>query len=176
MAVQLTHEDTYAFAELLELLSLMDEESVSKIPKKLMSLFETHAAKDYTKHLSLDLPLEEQNISEKTISYLGVLCLNYWCDSEEEKEELLFQVRQNDIKKEEELREKYSYEKMFNNQKTEHENTSNNISSESSVKNSNLVTDGSNLPIDYNNLPWFKKVFSKIKNFFNNIFKTKNPT
>ena len=38
MAVELTHEDTYAFAEVLELLSFMDEESVSKVPKKLLNL------------------------------------------------------------------------------------------------------------------------------------------
>ena len=135
MAVELTHEDTFAFAEVLELLSFMDEESVSKIPKKLIALFETHASKSYQKHLSPDLPLEEQNISEKTISYLGVLCLNYWCDSEEEKQDMLNQIRQNDIRKEEELREKYSYEKMFNNQKTSEEHSSNNIVSE--IKQSN---------------------------------------
>lgn len=171
MAVELTHEDTYAFAEVLELLSFMDEESVSKIPKKLIALFETHASKSYQKHLSPDLPLEEQNISEKTISYLGVLCLNYWCESEEEKQDMLNQVRQNDIRKEEELREKYSYEKMFNNQKTSEEHSSNNIVSE--IKQSNY---SENLPIDYNNLPWYKKILSKVRSFFKNILKTKNPT
>ncbi len=171
MAVELTHEDTYAFAEVLELLSFMDEESVSKIPKKLISLFETHASKSYQKHLSPELPLEDQNISEKTVSYLGVLCLNYWCDSEEEKQDMLNQVRQNDLRKEEELREKYSYEKMFNNQKTSEEHSSNNIVSEE--KQSNL---SENLPIDYNNLPWYKKILSKVRSFFKNILKTKNPT
>ncbi len=171
MAVELTHEDTFAFAEVLELLSFMDEESVSKIPKKLIALFETHASKSYQKHLSPDLPLEEQNISEKTISYLGVLCLNYWCDSEEEKQDMLNQIRQNDIRKEEELREKYSYEKMVNNQKTSEEHSSNNIVSE--IKQSNH---SENLPIDYNNLPWYKKILSKVRSFFKNILKTKNPT
>lgn len=172
MAVELTHEDTYAFAEILELLSFMDEESVSKIPKKLMALFENNASKSYQKHLSPDLPLEEQNISEKTVSYLGVLCLNYWCDSEEEKQDMLTQIRQNDIRKEEELREKYSYEKMFNNQKSHEVNSSENMVSE----NTNKSNYSENLPIDYNNMPWYKKILTRVRSFFKNILKTKNPT
>lgn len=176
MAVQLTQEDAFAFAELLELLSFMDEESVNKIPKKLMAIFENNALQSYEKHLSPELPLEEQNISEKTISYLGVLCLNYWCDSEEEKQSLIEQVRQNDIRKEQELREKYSYEKMFNNQKSSSELSSKNISDSDNKESLNSNINSSNLPMDYNNLPWYKKVFSKIRSFFNNIFKTKNPT
>ena len=172
MASQLTREDTYAFAELLELLSFMDEESVNKVPKKLITTFQTHALDTYEKHLSPELPLEEQNISEKTISYLGILCLNYWCDTEEEKQDLINQVRQNDIKKEQELREKYSYDKMFNNQKTTETVDIKNITSENKEQNINHE----NLPMDYNTLPWHKKIFSKIRTFFKNIFKTKNPT
>ena len=173
---QLTKEDTYAFAELLELISYLDEESKDKIPKKLISIFEANALETYEKHLSPELPLEQQNISEKTISYLGVICLNYWCNSEEEKQDLLNKVRENDIRKEKELREKYSYDKMFNNQKSSEENSiQNNIISDSKP-NIDSNSNTSNLPIDYNSLPWFKKVFSKIRNFFNNLFKTKNPT
>lgn len=173
---QLTKEDTYAFAELLELISFLDEESKNKIPKKLISIFEANALETYENHLSPELPLEEQNISEKTISYLSVICLNYWCDSEDEKQELINKMRENDIRKEEELREKYSYDKMFNNQKTSEENSiQNNIISDSK-QNIDSNSSTSNLPIDYNSLPWFKKLFAKIRNFFNNLFKAKNPT
>ena len=173
---QLTKEDTYAFAEILELLSFLDEESKNKIPKKLISIFEANALETYEKHLSPELPLEKQNLSEKTISYLGVICLNYWCDSEEEKQDLINKVRENDIKKEKELREKYSYDKMFNNQ-----NSNKEISTKTSIITDDIkdIEDNintSNLPIDYNTLPWFKKIFSKIRSFFNNLFKPKNPT
>lgn len=173
---QLTKEDTYAFAELLELLSYLDEESRNRVPKKLMSIFEENALETYENHLSPNLPLEEQNISEKTVSYLSVICLNYWCDSEEEKQDLINKMRENDIKKEEELREKYSYDKMFNNQNSV-ENSSKKDSIDTDKKqNIDTNTTVSNLPLDYNNLPWFKKVFTKIRNFFSNLFKTKNPT
>lgn len=173
---QLTKEDTYAFAEILELLSFLDEESKNKIPKKLISIFEANALESYQKHLSPELPLESQNLSEKTISYLGVICLNYWCDSKEEKQDLINKVRENDIRKEEELRKKYNYDNMFNNQNSNNDDTiiSSNVTTDiTDTKNS---INSANLPIDYNSLPWFKKVFSKIRNFFNNLFKTKNPT
>ena len=173
---QLTKEDTYAFAEILELLSFLDEESKNKIPKKLISIFEANALESYQKHLSPELPLESQNLSEKTISYLGVICLNYWCDRKEEKQDLITKVRENDIRKEEELRKKYNYDNMFNNQNSNNDDTiiSSNVTTDiTDTKNS---INSANLPIDYNSLPWFKKVFSKIRNFFNNLFKTKNPT
>lgn len=169
---QLTKEDTYAFAELLELISFLDEESKNKIPQKLISIFEANALKTYENHLSPELPLEEQNISEKTISYLGVICLNYWCNSEEEKQDLINKVRENDIRKEKELQEKYSYDKMFNNQKT---TESINIEKTDS-ENKEQTINSENLLMDYTNLPWHKKIFTKIRNFFNNLFKTKNPT
>lgn len=173
---QLTKEDTYAFAELLELISFLDEESRNKIPKKLISIFEANALESYEKHLSPEIPLEEQNISQKTISYLGVVCLNYFCDSEEKKQELINKVRENDIRKEKELREKYSYDKMFNNQKSNNENTIKDSSIANDKHDIDTDTSTSNLPMDYNNLPWHKKLFSKLRNFFNNLFKTKNPT
>ena len=173
---QLTKEDNYAFAELLELLSFLDEESKNKIPKKLISIFEANALESYEKHLSPELSFEQQSLSDKTISYLGVIYLNYWCEDEEEKKELINKFRENDIRKEEELREKYSYDKMFNNQKSTEETSLINTIEPDHKQKSTTEISTSNLPVDYNNLPWFKKVFSKIRSFFNNLFKSKNPT
>ena len=72
------------------------------------------------------------------------------------------------IKKEESLREKYSYEKMFNTPKTEVENSTNNFQSESSDQ--NVASIDSKLPTN-NTIAWYEKIILKIKKFFNNIFK-----
>ena len=174
--MQVKQEDAYAFAELLELLSYMNQADVNKIPKKLMNIFETYALPTYEKHLSPAVPFNDQKLTPKTISYLGVLCVNYWCENEEEKNSLLNKVRQNDLKREEELRQKYSYENMFNNNKSEDEElSSQSISSENTLQ--EQVSDFSNLPIDYHTFPWYKKVFTKIKNFFYKLFnKANTPT
>ena len=58
---------------------------------------EANALENYKKHLSSELPLEEQNISEKTISYLGVICLNYWCDTKEEKQDFLYRIDERGV-------------------------------------------------------------------------------
>lgn len=171
MSIQLKQEDSFAFAELLELLSYMDEKDTNKIPKKLMNLFKTYASSDYKKHIDPTVPMEEQKLSSKTISYLGILCINYWCENEEEKKSLLDAAYQNDLKREEELRQKYSYENIFNNKKTTSEGFS--FGDALTEQTSNI----SNLPIDYNTLPLYKKMFIKIKNFFYKLFnKANNPT
>ena len=77
MAVEIKPEQAYAYAELLEILSYTDESLVSKIPKKMLALFESHASKDYEKHIRLDVPLEDQNISKKTASLITLLSLQY---------------------------------------------------------------------------------------------------
>lgn len=175
MAVQVKQEDAYAFAELLELLGYMAPADTNKIPKKLMTIFENYALPTYEKHLNPAVPFNQQ-LTPKTVSYLGILCVNYWCENEEEKNSLLNKVHQNDLRREEELRQKYSYENMFNNTKSEDESLSSQdiLSTDNQLEQS---SDASSLPIDYNNFPWYKKVFTKIKNFFYKLFnKANNPT
>ena len=115
MAVEIKPEQAYAYAELLEVLDLMDQEYVKKVPKKLMNIFKTYADSEYEKHISVDVPLEEQELHEKTTALLAMLLLNYWCESEEEKQSLLEIYKENERKYQEELKEKYNPENIFNN-------------------------------------------------------------
>lgn len=85
MTIQINSEQAYAYAELLEVLSFFDEEEVNKIPKKLMNVFRENALSTYKPHLTSEIELEEQEMSQKTISLLAMLTLNYWCNSPEEK-------------------------------------------------------------------------------------------
>ena len=55
---------------------------------------------------------------------------------------------------------------MFNNQKSTEEKSLNNTIEPDRKQKSTTEISTSNLPVDYNNLPWFKKVFSKIRSFF----------
>lgn len=175
MSIQLKQEDSFAFAELLELLSYMDEKDTNKIPKKLMNLFKTYASSDYKKHIDPTVPMEEQKLSSKTISYLGILCINYWCKNEDEKKSLLDIAHQNDLKREKELKQKYSYDNIFNNKLKNEALSSQEISLEDTLLEKSSNT--SDLPVDYNNFSWYKKAFSKIKNFFYKLFnKMNNPT
>ena len=99
----------------------MGTEYQEKIPKKLIDFFETNSAKDYKFNIDLAIPLKEQKLKTKTLSLLAMLNLNYWCNSEEEKQELLKHYSENEKKYQEELREKYNVNNIFKNSNQEDE-------------------------------------------------------
>ena len=167
MTNQIKPEMAYACAEILELLSYMEEYATQKIPKKLMNIFETYALTTYQKHIDPAIPLEQQNLSQETLGFIGFLSLNYWCENPEEKKELKQIFIENEKIYQNKLHEKYSYENIFNPQ-------------QSIASNINLhpTVNSANLPVDYNTFPWYKKVFTKFKVFIYKLFKKneKNPT
>ena len=179
MAIQIKPEQAYAYAELLEILSFTDESLVNKIPKKLMTIFNTYALETYENHLDRNIPLENQNVSKKTAALIALLSLNYWCETEEEKSQIKAILAENEKQKQKELREKYNPDNIFSNQTstvTSTEVKKQEITSGTAIKET-TQSDPSALPVDYSNLPWYKKVFTSFKNFIFKIFsKEKNPT
>jgi len=171
MPTQIKPELAFAYAELLDILSFMEEKDVNKIPQKLMNIFKDYASTTYEKHINPAIPIEEQDISDETAGLLILLSINYWHETDAQKQELLNILKENDIKKEKELQQKYSYDKIFNN-------TLENESSPSVDYNkTEKITNISNLPVDYNSFPWYKKVFTKIKTFIYKLLKKENnPT
>lgn len=118
--------DKIAYAEVLTILKCMKIEYQQKIPQKLKNFFERNMAKDYKFNIDINKPLKEQKISDKAIHILAVLNLNYWCENEEEKQELLKLYMENDKKYNEKLHEKYNVEDMFKKHKKK-ESIQNNI-------------------------------------------------
>lgn len=102
-----------AYAEVDEILSLMDEKYVNIIPKQLRAIFKEEKSSDYKPKISTEKLLNEQNLQRETLVILAILCLNYWCESEEEKKELIKVYSENEKKKETEIREKYNPDNIF---------------------------------------------------------------
>lgn len=201
MAVQVKPDQAYAYAELLEILDSMEEEYIVKLPKKLISIFKKYALADYEKHIDVTRPLEEQEISQKTAALIGMLTLQYWCKSEQEKQELINIFKENERKHEETLREKYNPDNIFNNNSTVNEEIVDNIDeklgeideldkiseeesrkaalrekeraliAESRAQFENSRNQSTGALVDYNNFSWYKKAFIKIKTTIYNIFK-----
>ena len=173
MAINITSEDAFAYAELLEILSFTEKSALDKIPEKLIEVFKQHALPTYKKHINPNLPLDKQNISNKTTSLITLITLNYWCESKEQKEQIKDKLRENEIRKTKELKEKYSYENLFDNSKVQSEIAS--INREDS--NDEDIFDLPNLPMDYTSFPWYKKIVFQFKKWLSFIFdKIKNPT
>ena len=175
MAVEIKQDQAYAYAELLEILSYTDIALVNKIPNKLMNIFKSYALPNYEKHINVQIPLEEQDISKKTASLIALLSLNYWCESEEEKSEIKNILSENEKIKEQKLREKYNPDNIFNN--TTSTTTQTQTVVETPVQTTTQSESSTNLPMDYNKLPWYKKAFTSFRNFLLKIFKKQNnPT
>lgn len=118
-------EEKIAYKQLITILNNMEPEYKEKIPKKLMKLFEENSAEDYEFHLDLTRPLQEQELNSKTLALLAMLNLNYWCETEEEKQELIKHYTENERKYQEELRKKYNTDNIFqkNNKENKQEKT-----------------------------------------------------
>ena len=183
MAVKIKPERAYAYAELLEVLSYMDEEYTNKIPKKLMALFKENALSTYEKHIDINKSLEEQNISRKTTALIAVLTVQYWCENENQKQELLNIFNENERKYQEEIREKYNPDNIFDNSKNidsatkeDNEVITNESIEESISQEKASSSENSGLLMDYSSFPWYKKVFTKVKTVLFNFIKNKKKS
>lgn len=85
-----------AYAEVDKILSFMEIRYVEKIPKKMREMFKNEKLQGYEPNIDKNVPLEEQKLERKTLAILAMLNLNYWCENEEEKQELIMAYSHND--------------------------------------------------------------------------------
>lgn len=111
-----------AYAEVDTILNLMDEKHVNRIPENIRKFFKENKKSDHTINIDINKSLNEQNLQRKTMVILAILCLNYWCYSEEEKQELIKAYSENEKKNEAEIREKYNPDNIFKNMEPKIEN------------------------------------------------------
>lgn len=119
------NETELAYAEVDAILELLEDELVNRIPEKVREFFKDEKNKEYKPTIRSDIGLDEQDLKAETISILTLLQLNYLCDSEEEKQEILNELQENDRLKEDELREKYNPDNIFKNRNNTQENKKN---------------------------------------------------
>ena len=91
-------------------------------------------------------------MERKTLAILAMLNLNYWCENQEEKQELLRAYSDNDKKREEELREKYNPDNIFKNKNKEQD--------------AEQETDKITSVVEYKEKKKNKKLLDKIKRLF----------
>jgi len=105
-----------AYAEVDAILDMLETEAVEKIPVKVREFFKNEKDKNYIPKISEDFSeIENMELMRETICLLTILDINYWCETEEEKQFVLNKLKENDRKKEEELREKYNPDNIFKN-------------------------------------------------------------
>lgn len=137
-----------AYSEIYEILNLMDIKYLDKIPDKVKELINNGRDKEFQTNISIDIPLEKQGLQRDTLTVLTILYLNYWCESEQEKRELI-ELFDNVDKIN---AEKYSYENLFNNNK------------KSNIQ--ETFTENSIAMVEYK-----ENIFKKILGFFKKMFR-----
>ena len=139
-----------AYSEVYAILNMIEDEYKERVPKNVMDFFEEERDKEYNPIIDVNIPLEKQNLKRKTLVLLAILNLNYWCDSEEEKQEILDSFAKNEeLKriKEKELTENYNINNLFKK-----------------IKNNENKTEVS--LIEYKKQNFIQKIILKIKSLF----------
>lgn len=102
-----------AISEVLHYLKGINQTDIDKLPNKLMNFLEENASKDYICDFDYTKPLSELDLLDETKGLLGLICLNYWCETEEEKAEFTRKLNENENQYQKELREKYNPDDIF---------------------------------------------------------------
>ena len=114
-----------AYSEVHEFIELLSEEQKQKIPEIQRALFENERDKEYVKNIDISIPLKEQELKEETLAILALLYLQYWCEDEEEKEQLKAIYAKNEAVYQSMLSQKYNSKDIFN-KKEDHSIENNN--------------------------------------------------
>lgn len=115
MGVVIIKEDIRAYAEVNYIINHMNEKYREKVPEKLKNFFNDY--KDPTCEIKINpyVPLQNQGLQRYTLEIIALLHLKYWCENEERKQELYDIMLRNQEKLEEQMRDRYSVEKLFDN-------------------------------------------------------------
>lgn len=102
-----------AIAETLYYLKGISQDDIKKIPNKFMQFLEDNALQNYECNFDYAKPLKDLKLMDETRGLISMICLNYWCETEEEKNNFIKHLNENEIRYQDELREKYNVDDIF---------------------------------------------------------------
>ena len=104
-----------AYSQVYSIINYLGDEYKNKIPNNLLEFFSREKDTVSGSEFNPYIQIEEQGLLKDTISILAMLKLQYWCESEEEKQKLLNQLSKNEIEYQDNLRKKYNPDNLFKN-------------------------------------------------------------
>ena len=144
-----TKELSEAAVEFNCILTHSSQEIINKIPEKFVTFMKSIASTTYTFNYDKSKKLNEQNIKPETRGIISLVYQDYIC-SEEEKNNYILKCENYEIKKENELKEKYNPDNIFNKS---YDNNINDSKDEVAL-------------VETKNEVWYRKIV----NFFKRIF------
>lgn len=144
------------YSEVYQLLNLLGNEYICKLPSSLFDMLKEKRDINYTPTYTEDMLSDRHNIRKETISIIVLLYLNYWCENEKEKLELKQILKSNEDKFQTKLKEKYNSNDIFLKRSEKQKKEESNI-------------DSNTLMIPYKE-PIFNKIINKIKRYISDKF------
>jgi len=138
------------YSEVYSILNLLGESYIKKLPVSLFNMIKEEKRQDYNPKYDSKINLEQQNMKRETLSMIALFHLNYWCNSDEEKNELKTLFKTNEEKHQAEIREKYNPDNLFKKRSTQQEE---------------YVVTNEVAMVEYKE-PFLKRIFNKIKRMF----------
>lgn len=140
-----------AYKEVIEILKYVPQESVDKIPQTMLDTFKAKMDVNYEFKVDIDKSFEEQELLEETKAILANIFRDYWA-TPYQKERIEAKEKYDRQKAENELREKYNPDNIFNK-------------NEQIQENKDIENYSKNLPIEVKKDNFYKKII----NFFKKI-------
>lgn len=137
-----------AYTEILEMIKHLPENEYNKIPKEKIEFWERNKDNKYKFIINPQIELEKQNISIEANSIIVTIFRDYFA-TDLQKEKLKIILEQNENKYQEQLREKYNPDNLFENRKKECMNP--------------YVEKNTNLPVVKREENFFKKLINYVK-------------
>ena len=150
-----TKELSEAAVEFNCILDNSSQEIIDKIPQKFIEFMKNIASTTYKFNYDKSKKLNEQDIKPETRGLISLVYQDYIC-SEDEKKDYILKCKNYEIKKEEELREKYNPDNVFKNRKKLQNTMDNEVVKENAI-------------MEYKEKNFIQKIFDKIKQLFKRI-------
>ena len=144
-------EYSEALSEIDDIMNHFDPDLLKRIPQKFKDFVRINKSKTYNPEFDHSKRLNELPLKEKTKAILSVIYMNFLCN-EEEKIEYTKKLKENSLKREEELKEKYNPNDIF--KKKTHE-----------IKEETQTAENTVAITQYKE-GFLKKIFNKIKQIF----------
>ncbi len=144
-----------AMAETLHYLKGISQDDINRIPDKFMNFLKNNASQNYECKFDYTRPLKELNLKNETRGLIAMICLEYWCETEEQKNSFREHLNENEKRYQEELRKKYNMDDIFKKKE---------LSPEVEIIGENI--DADKLPIQAEQENIFKRIFNRIMKIF----------
>lgn len=145
----ITKEYAMAYKEVIEILKYVPDKDVAKIPQEKLDFYRENMDKDYDYKIDETKEFEEQEMLDITKAILANIFRDYWA-TPYQRERILAKEKYDLGKIEEEKREKYNSDNLFNNK------------NKKEIK----IEENNNLPVEVKKEKFFEKIIKFLKNIF----------